>query len=127
MVRYGDYNPQVIAALLNTFLTTLFIEISGRSNLGQGALDFATVDANRILIPNPAELPNSTIELLRARMSDIEQLPICSVWEESEKPDRRALDDIVFDLLGLTADEREAVYKVVGELVRRRLDKAKSV
>ena len=127
MVRYGDYNPQVIAALLNTFLTTLFIEISGRSNLGQGALDFATVDANRILIPNPAELTNSTIELLRARMSDIEQRPIGSVWEESEKPDRRALDNVIFDTLGLTVGEREAVYEAVVELVRRRLEKAKSV
>lgn len=40
---------------------------------------------------------------------------------------RRALDDVVFDILGLTAGEREAVYEAVIELVRARLEKAKSV
>ncbi|GIV86887.1 MAG: hypothetical protein KatS3mg054_0916 [Chloroflexus sp.] len=39
----------------------------------------------------------------------------------------RALDDIVFDVLGLTAGEREAVYEAVIELVRARLEKARSV
>jgi gamma-glutamyl phosphate reductase len=32
--------------------------------------------------------------------------------------DRRALDEAVFDVLGLTAGEREAVYEAVVNLVR---------
>jgi hypothetical protein len=43
------------------------------------------------------------------------------------QPDRRALDDVVFDVLGLTAGEREAVYEAVVTLVRARLEKARSV
>jgi hypothetical protein len=43
------------------------------------------------------------------------------------QPDRRALDEVVFDVLGLTAGEREAVYEAVVELVRARLEKAQSV
>ena len=42
-------------------------------------------------------------------------------------PDRKALDDIVFDALGLTEDERKEVYWAVAELVKNRLDKARSV
>ncbi len=42
-------------------------------------------------------------------------------------PDRKALDDIVFDILGLTEDERSEVYWAVCELVKNRLDKARSV
>lgn len=42
-------------------------------------------------------------------------------------PDRKALDDIVFDILGLTEDERNEVYWAVCELVENRLDKARSV
>jgi len=42
-------------------------------------------------------------------------------------PDRKALDDIVFDILGLTEEERKEVYRAVGELVKNRLEKAKSV
>lgn len=42
-------------------------------------------------------------------------------------PDRKALDDIVFDALGLTEQERKEVYWAVAELVKNRLEKAKSV
>jgi len=41
--------------------------------------------------------------------------------------DRKALDDIVFDILGLTQEERKEVYWAVCELVKNRLEKAKSV
>lgn len=37
------------------------------------------------------------------------------------------LDEITFDILGLTNDEREEVYRAVVELVTNRLKKARSV
>jgi hypothetical protein len=49
------------------------------------------------------------------------------VVDEIHQPDRRALDEVVFDVLGLTPGEREAVYEVVVNLVRAWLDKAQSV
>ncbi len=42
-------------------------------------------------------------------------------------PDRFELDAVVFDILGLTADERLAVYRAVAQLVKDRLVKARSV
>jgi len=42
-------------------------------------------------------------------------------------PDHKALDDIVFDILGLTEKERDEVYLAVCELVKNRLEKARSV
>lgn len=47
--------------------------------------------------------------------------------EPNPLPDRKALDDIVFDVLGLTEEERKEVYWAVAELVKNRLEKAKSV
>jgi nucleoid DNA-binding protein len=47
--------------------------------------------------------------------------------EPKPLPDRKALDDIVFDALGLTEEERKEVYWAVAELVQNRLKKAKSV
>ena len=47
--------------------------------------------------------------------------------EPKPLPDRKALDDIVFDALGLTEEERKEVYWAVAELVKARLDKARSV
>jgi hypothetical protein len=37
------------------------------------------------------------------------------------------LDAVIFDVLGLTDDERLAVYKAVTQLVKDRLVKARSV
>ncbi len=42
-------------------------------------------------------------------------------------PDRKALDDIVFDILGLTQEERDEVYRSVCELVKNRLEGAGGV
>jgi hypothetical protein len=42
-------------------------------------------------------------------------------------PDGEAPDDIVFDILGLTEDERNEIYWAVCELLKNRLEKAKSV
>lgn len=53
---------------------------------------------------------------------------ICSIREQKPNPlsDRKAIDDIVFDILGLTEDERNEVYWAVCELVKNRLEKARS-
>lgn len=38
--------------------------------------------------------------------------------ETNPLPDRKALDDIVFDALGLTEEEQKKVYWAVAELVK---------
>ena len=42
-------------------------------------------------------------------------------------PDRFELDSVVFDVLGLTEEERLEVYRAVAQLVKDRLVKARSV
>ena len=42
-------------------------------------------------------------------------------------PDRRALDEVIFEALGLTEEEQLGVYRAVVELVQVRLVKARSV
>jgi len=54
-----------------------------------------------------------------------ETLTLEQVKEAS--PDRFELDSVVFDVLGLTDDERLEVYRAVTQLVKDRLLKAKSV
>ena len=41
--------------------------------------------------------------------------------------DRRALDEVIFEALGLTEEEQLGVYRAVVELVQARLVKARSV
>jgi hypothetical protein len=42
-------------------------------------------------------------------------------------PDRRALDQAVFEALELTDEERRAVYQAVAQLVKDRLVQARNV
>ncbi len=70
------------------------------------------------------ELDTSRVASAFLKMATRRALPIA---DEIAQSDRRALDDMVFDVLGLTAGEREAVYQAVLNLVGARLAKARSV
>jgi hypothetical protein len=48
-------------------------------------------------------------------------------FEVDTEPAWRALHDIIFDVLGLTQGERDAVYEAVINLVAARLSKARSL
>ncbi len=51
-----------------------------------------------------------------------------TAWEMLDlSDDRRALDAIIFDALGLTQGERDGVYEAVVNLVESRLRKARSL
>ncbi|MDZ7337127.1 MAG: BREX-1 system adenine-specific DNA-methyltransferase PglX [candidate division KSB1 bacterium] len=113
-------------AVLNCTLTRFFMDLSCRQLTGAQAI--ADIDVNvveNILVLHPALLAVSGIEEHYLRLSSRPIRP--HVDEEYSQPDRRALDEVVFDVLGLTAGEREAVYEAVVNLVRARLEKAKSV
>jgi hypothetical protein len=55
--------------------------------------------------------------------------PIHPIREQKPNPptDRKTLDDVVFDIIGLTGDEKKRSYWAVCELEKNRLEKAKSV
>ena len=117
---------------LNTTLTPLFIELYGRGNLGQGALDFKVYETEMIQTTKPEVLPDEFIMEEREIKSIFEEIGLernkpIREQEPSPLPDRKELDDIVFDALGLSEGERKEVYWSVAELVKARLDKAESV
>jgi len=114
-----------LAAILNTTYFALFREIYGSTKLGLGALDATMADMKRVPIPFP--LDDEFRKELSKRFDTISKRPVGNVEFEKGQRDRRALDDLVFDALGLTAGEREAVYEAVVNLVRARLEKAQSV
>jgi len=124
--------------ILNSFITRLSVEINTRQLTGAQAI--SDVDVNvweNIIIPKIGLVNNvnqKLIEkfLLRPTKSIFTELgfdPLKPIREQEPNPlpDRKVLDDIVFDALGLTKEERKEVYWAVAELVKNRLEKAKSV
>jgi len=144
-----ELNKISLSIVLNSSLTLFFIEVEGVRELGQGALDFGTDDAKRLLIVNPKLLNDLTSNkslLEKNILSIFEELgfPKCNQrncnhpehpyeYVKPEEvsfnrimPDRRELDKIVFEALGLTEEEQLEVYRAVLELVKNRLLKARS-
>jgi hypothetical protein len=118
---------------LNCTVSSLLIELLGRYNLGEGLLQYAVYEANRIIIFNPKKIQAKNIRILRRKINPIfEELGVSifkPIREQEPKPlpDRVEIDKIIFDELGLTKEERKEVYYAVCELVKDRLDKAKSL
>jgi hypothetical protein len=138
----------------NSTLCSLFLELISRTNLGLGTLKFEKVDALRFLSLSLQDLP-LVLTADRSLIESFLTRPIKTIFEElgfqkcTQKncthpehpyeyvkpeevsfdrimPDRRELDKIVFEAIGLTEEEQLEVYRAVIELVKNRLLKAKS-
>jgi hypothetical protein len=138
----------------NSTLCSLFLELVSRTNLGLGTLKFEKVDALGFLSLSLQNLP-LVLTANRSLIESFLTRPIKSIFEELGfqkcnqrncnhpehpyeyvkpeevsfgriMPDRRELDKIIFEVLGLTEEEQLEVYRAVLELVKNRLLKAKS-
>lgn len=133
----ANINIKKVGYYLNSAIFRLFLELAGREMTG--ALTVLKVQvfelkSQQIIMPSYWNINDATFNKFAQRTikSIIEELgfdktkPIRE-QEPNPLPDRKELDDIVFDVLGLTEEERKEVYWAVAELVKVRLDKAKSV
>lgn len=138
-IKNTIHSSKLICAILNSTLQALIVELSGRVVLGQGALDNMTYEAAAMLVINPSKLTKHQIQKLEQSFDKICQREIGSVFEEigansqeevsldKVKPDRRELDKIIMgEILGLNEKEQLEVYKAVIDLVKSRIERAKS-
>jgi len=133
-------HQDTIVALLNSTYFAIFQELIGRVTFGEGILWIAVYEPMQLQIPDPRKITNDVLVKLIKTFSKLKQREISTVFEEigasspeevspdKVKPDRRELDKIVMgEILGLTEEEQLEVYRAVVELVRSRIEKAKSV
>jgi hypothetical protein len=139
--EFETINAINFIVLFNNSYLPMIYEIFGRALTGSlPLLEIMVYEVSKyIFLLNPEKL-----NFNRKVKDEIEQIitrPIKSIFTElgfdpnksireqepNPLPDRKALDDIVFDALGLTEEEKKEVYWAVGELVQNRLKKAKSV
>ena len=122
----SDHSFQLWAYLIST-PAIIVRELFGRSNLGEGALKTEGIDISRFVVIRPNLLLCADPNSLKGAIKQMSHRPAHPVESEIHQPDRRALDDVIFDVLGLTRGERDAVYEAVVNLVQARLKKAESV
>lgn len=128
---------KLIAVILNSTFTAFNLELFARQpGGGGGPLDIDVYVAADILLPKLSLLYKYKTKimaspLLGRQMEDIfRELGASSsekVSLENIKLDRRELDRIVMgDILGLTNEEQLEVYKAVVDLVKSRIERARS-
>lgn len=123
-----------LGAYLNSTLATLFINVYGQMGLGEGALFISIEDLEKM----PVLLSNRIDQSLFTRLiqKEIKNVFIDvginsnkKIREQEPKPINiiEEIDNIFFDELGLTSDERKEVYWGVCELLKERSAKANSL
>jgi len=138
----------LLSAFFNSTLSALFVFLLGRANLGQGLLKFEKSDLEkRYLVLDFDKISHATREKLVKTFLKLGKREIKSIFEElglpkpnrdlsninpedvsldRVLPDRRELDRVIFEALGLTEEEQLEVYRAVVELVKARLVKART-
>lgn len=106
-----------LCASLNSSITQLFLNVTGRSNFGGGMIKVQTYEWANLPVVDPRLLLGVDIGAFRSEDWDVLKL----------SPQRRRLDDTIFDVLGFTQGERDGVYEGVRELVEHRTRRARSV
>jgi type I restriction enzyme M protein len=119
-------DKKVLTAFLNSTIVPLFIELFGIVNLGQGVVYTNVYQLKELPILKPSIFNKAQIKKINTIFNKIQVRELMPIFEEVKQEDRQELDNVFFDILGLTQDERQQVYDGVCELVRNRLEKAKT-
>ncbi|MHA1692193.1 MAG: hypothetical protein ACTSU7_11245 [Candidatus Heimdallarchaeaceae archaeon] len=129
-------NMEILGLILNSTFTLFYIELMSRTyGGGGGPVDVKVYEVEWLIIPNPnyfeklIKFDNILRRSLNSIFTELGFDPSKPIREQEPNPlpDRAELDKIIFDELGLTEEERKEVYWAVAELVKQRLDKARSL
>ncbi len=124
-----------IVTFLNSTLGSFFTEVYGRTVMGEGVLLIYGPEIVPMPVVHPKLVSDGRAKTIKDFLSDkvvsiFEELGSSSPEEVSldkVKPDRRELDKIIMgEILGLTDEEQLEVYRAVVDLVKSRIEKAKS-
>lgn len=119
-----NIKPELIAAVLNSSITSLFLECIGRVTLGDGALEMIVEDArDYLLIPDLRKVNATTRKAIIKAFETITSRPIGTVFNEIKQKDRQELDKLVLEAIGLNPKKYlKPLYEGLCMLVRERSD-----
>lgn len=142
IISRDEVSPCIMGAIATSTFCIFVKELLGRTyGGGSGPIKNEGVDLEKFYFLNPVQLSSSERERLACIFERLYERELRTVFEEcginpqrqirdqdsNPLSDRKVLDDIIFDILGLNKDERREVYWAVCELVKNRLEKAKSI
>lgn len=137
---YTKEDEEILCLELNSILFSLFKELLSRAPEGLGALQMKVYQYEDMPLILPSLVKKYESDIIKifnkfinreihSIFTELGINPNKPIREQEPKPlpDRAELDKIIFDELGLTEEERKEVYWSVCELVKQRLEKARSL
>lgn len=123
---YVKNHPRTVSTLLNCTFTYLTLEILGRQGI-EGRFNVYGPELAQVMITDPQRLSVASRLSIEENFQKVGGREIQKIVDEVKQSDRHTVDNIIFDVLGLTQGERDAVYEAVINLVEARLKKAGSL
>ena len=111
---------------MNSTIVYLWLEILGRENI-PGRINVYGPELKALPVPNPNLFDDAAERRVLELFGTLSRRKIRKILDEVNQADRRAFDEVIFDTLGLTEEERRDIYEALVTLVQRRLLKEQSV
>ena len=127
-----NIDKRIVFAVLNSVFTYLGMELIGRTNLGEGALDVNVVDYKKIPVVDPVALKEKLEE--NCKLQDFLQIidemlnmkPV-NIESEAKNSIRLKMEEHVLGSLGLSKKAILNFYRELMTLVDLRAERAASV
>ncbi len=114
------YNVELIAALLNSVITFLILEMRGTSR-NLGALDLNADFLKQLNILNPNLLSKKDADAIITAFQPLKNRAINSVIDEVTRTDRRNFDTTIMKCFGLDENLLDILYNILITSVRDRV------
>jgi len=111
---------ELIAALLNSIVTFLTVEMRGTSR-NLGALDLNANYIKTLLVLNPALLTVNSIKEIKKSFQPLKTRKIKPIFEEVKQPDRINFDKTVLKAFGINESILTSLYQLLSTAVRNRV------
>jgi hypothetical protein len=114
---------KLLAALINSSITNLATELTGRVTMGDGALELTVEDArDYLLVPDLRKLSVAGRKAITSAFDALCKREIGNVFEEVKQRDRQALDAAILTAIGLDPKRYlKPIYDALCELVQERI------
>ena len=118
------YDVELIAALLNSVITFLILEMRGTSR-NLGALDLNADFLKQLKMLNPSLLNKEKVDAIISAFRPIKNRTINSVMKEATLTDRRNFDATILKCFGLDEKLLDSLYNILVGSVNDRISMSK--
>jgi len=115
-----NYDVELVAALLNSIVTFLTMEMRGTSR-NLGALDLNANYFKTLRVLNPDLLSASSIKEIKKAFQPLKARPIKTIFEEVKQADRMNFDKTVLKAFGIDDSILKSLYQILSSAVYDRV------